>query len=118
MMKTSQNAADLLREGVETFRNAPNREYHELKEEMSRGVERLEAAVEAAEDDGVTDERLEDLKVVRDTASEIADGEKGMSFGRDVADIAEYGLEWLLIEPDECPGYAPEIDEGEFGLQA
>lgn len=117
-MNSSNRASDKMKEGVSPFHCCDEYEYHQKKEEMLNGVEKIEESIEMAQEDGIYDERLEDMETVLNLAREVANGERSLQDGQAVQDIWEFGLGWSISDPEECPGYAPEIDTGKWDLKA
>lgn len=117
-IKTSEEAARLLLRGTEACGGAHNYEYYYIKDRLRKGIEEIDEAIEVAEDDGITDGRLEDMKTVRDMTEKIAEAEAPLERGRVIQYIIEFGLYKMLVDPKDIDGYEDPVDPDELGLKA
>lgn len=109
-MSGSDKASELAMNGASAFHCADEYTYYEVKDRLQNGVETLEEALDVARSEDVPQEHVDTLETVVEFARDVAEAERPLNHAQSVQDIMEFGLAWYISDPEECPGFAPEVD--------
>lgn len=93
------------------FHCAYEYEYFRVKGRLEKGVEVLKEERNDLNETEHDSRILEDLDNLIEVAEEVANGERALRDAQSVANTLEFGLAWMIEDPEECPGYAPELRE-------